>query len=46
MKNARNVVVTAFVVIAAVIAVGVWKGAIPLKFGTEGAIGAAQRYYS
>jgi hypothetical protein len=46
MKNARNIVVTAFVVIAAVIAVGVWKGVIPPKSGTEGAIGAAQRYTS
>ncbi len=46
MKNARNVVVTALVVIAAVLGFGVWKGLIPPKAGTEGAIGAAQRYTS
>ena len=46
MKNARNFVVAAVVLVAVVIGVGVWKGAIPPKFGTEGAIGAAQRYTS
>src|SRR4029453_4904189 len=46
MKNARNIVVTTLVVIAVAIGIGVWKGAIPPKFGTEGAIGAAQRYTS
>jgi len=46
MKNARSVFVTALVLIGVVIGVGVWKGAIPPKFGTEGAIGAAKRYSS
>ena len=46
MKNARNIFVTALVLIAAVIGAGVWKGVIPPKSGTEGAIGAAKRYSS
>ena len=46
MKNARNILVTGLAIIAAVVVWGVWKGYIPPKAGTEGAIGAAQRYTS
>ena len=46
MKNARSFLLTGLAVIAAVVVLGVWKGYIPPKAGTEGAIGAAQRYSS
>lgn len=46
MKTIRNFLVTGLVVVAAAIGVGVWKGLIPPKSGTEGAIGAAKRYTS
>ncbi|HEY2954129.1 MAG TPA: hypothetical protein VGK89_02630 [Candidatus Eisenbacteria bacterium] len=46
MTNKRSVVVFGVLIVAAVVGILVMRGVIPPKTGTEGAIGAAQRYQS
>jgi hypothetical protein len=46
MQNRKTIVMIAGVIVAAGVGFLAWRGAVPSRDGTEGAIGAAKRYQS